>query len=326
MNIENLDEMEKLILENGCLDKEDDRRDERDYQLASIMPEAAIPEAFMCEDLSPVNHQIYPSCTSEAAIKGTKEQQEKVSNLSEGFNYRNTKKLSGLYNIGGDYIYRTLQAVCEFGVCENHLFPKPNRSMSWRDYVKLTPSEEAFRNAEKYKGETYWSMDKGSEHFRGSLSVFKTPIIFAMGWYRSYRDCKGVLPLPKDWFANHCVAAVGYDKNDLIVKNSYGVDWGDKGYFKIPFKDWDQHKIYHPYIVLDINKPNNKKMKLYGLIVNGVKTDQFAFANNVYHKINSVPMLEELHDAGVLDKESVEWKEKIEGIIGSEWGALKGDK
>ena len=277
----------------GCLDELTDKRDDRDYLLSSIMPgEVKIPKEFLVKNLSRVSHQIYPSCTSNAAVKGTKEQQERVV-LSAGFNYRNTKKLSGLYDIGGDYIFQTLKAICKFGVCEEDYFPKPSRDVRWQDYVKTVPSDEAFKNAEKYKGKTYWSMNRGAEHFKGALVTFNTPIIFAMKWYRSYSGCKGTLPLPKDWFANHCVAAVGYNEEHLIVKNSYGTNWGDGGYFYIPFKDWDKHCIYHPFVLLDlpkVNKFNSKTMfikqendfKVYAVIGNKkihINTDGQTFAN-----------------------------------------------
>ena len=35
----------------------------------------------------------------------------------------------------------------------------------------------------------------------------------------------------------HAIAIVGYDnqKRHLIVKNSFGTGWGDKGYFYMPY-------------------------------------------------------------------------------------------
>ena len=36
---------------------------------------------------------------------------------------------------------------------------------------------------------------------------------------------------------NHGVLAVGYAKEYIIVKNSWGAAWGDKGYIKIAHRD-----------------------------------------------------------------------------------------
>jgi cathepsin L len=33
---------------------------------------------------------------------------------------------------------------------------------------------------------------------------------------------------------NHAVLAIGYDKNSILVQNSWGEGWGDKGRFRLP--------------------------------------------------------------------------------------------
>lgn len=37
----------------------------------------------------------------------------------------------------------------------------------------------------------------------------------------------------------HAVAAVGYNKQGLIIKNSWGVDWGGAGFATVPTTDFD---------------------------------------------------------------------------------------
>ena len=51
----------------------------------------------------------------------------------------------------------------------------------------------------------------------------------------------GILKLPgkkEKMMGGHAVAAVGYNtaKKALLVRNSWGPDWGLKGYFWMPFK------------------------------------------------------------------------------------------
>ena len=140
-------------------------------------------------------------------------------------------------------------------MCLQELFPDVYPpSGKWIDYVKKEPSEDAYKDAEKYKGKTYWSMDLGLDNFKGALAVYKSPVLFVMKWYSSYNGCKGILPLPDRYVGNHAVACVGFDKECLIIKNSHGIGWGDKGYFYIPFEDFDKHTIYHPYVLLDLDK------------------------------------------------------------------------
>jgi len=69
---------------------------------------------------------------------------------------------------------------------------------------------------------------------------------------------------------------------------------------------------------------NNNKMKLIG---NNKTKNQFAVGNDgVKHKLSNLAMLEDLHNAGMVDKNSVEWKDEIDGIIGREWGSLCSDR
>jgi C1A family cysteine protease len=49
----------------------------------------------------------------------------------------------------------------------------------------------------------------------------------------------GVMPMPTgNAIGGHAVVAVGYDdaKEMLIVRNSWGSSFGDKGYFYMPYK------------------------------------------------------------------------------------------
>jgi len=39
----------------------------------------------------------------------------------------------------------------------------------------------------------------------------------------------------------HAMTIVGYNKDSFIVRNSWGVEWGDMGYTYYPFTDWGMH-------------------------------------------------------------------------------------
>ncbi len=38
--------------------------------------------------------------------------------------------------------------------------------------------------------------------------------------------------------SGHAVAIVGYNENGFIVQNSWGQDWGEKGFAHLPYEDW----------------------------------------------------------------------------------------
>ena len=244
---------------NNCLDRIEDKLDPRQYMLASIQGEAEkTPDEFMdlMKEMSEVGRQIYGTCTAWANTKGIKEFQEKKK-LSQYFTYVMSKKISQIYNIEGEYIVNSLKATCDYGVPEERFMPdvKP-ASGRWIDYVKKQPSEEAFLEAKKNKGETYWHVNMGEINFRNAIFQNRTPTIFALKWYDSYNRCPqdGVLPAPDRLVGYHAVCGVGWDKDGLWVKNSFGERWGNKGYFKILFSKWNVVEPYACYVLLD--KPN----------------------------------------------------------------------
>ena len=39
----------------------------------------------------------------------------------------------------------------------------------------------------------------------------------------------------------HCVSFVGYNETAFIYRNSWGDEYGDKGYWYYPYSDWGSH-------------------------------------------------------------------------------------
>ena len=252
----------------GCLDRKSDKPDPRNFKFRSIKTAEVIPATFMdmyykLLEVSGTNNdcQFYGDCTSYGGEIPKRYQEEKV--LSRHFLYNAIKKISGRYDTEGDYLINAMKALCKMGVCEEAYFPTVP-AVSWLKYVMQEPSEDAKANALIHKGRTYWELDRNDfEEFKRAMSVFKTPLNFAMEWNVSYYNCpaSGHLPLPTgEWVGGHSLAVVGFDGVGIWGKNSHGKSWGKNGYFFIPYEDWTKHSIATAFVLLDLNKNMIYKM------------------------------------------------------------------
>ena len=70
------------------------------------------------------------------------------------------------------------------------------------------------------------------------------PFVFGFGVYESFETKEvaetGIMPIPKKnekLLGGHAIMAVGYndEKEHFIIRNSWGIDWGDRGYFYMPY-------------------------------------------------------------------------------------------
>jgi C1A family cysteine protease len=71
------------------------------------------------------------------------------------------------------------------------------------------------------------------------------PFVFGFTVYTSFESEEvahtGIVPMPSEGeqaLGGHAVVAVGYNdaSKRFIVRNSWGVQWGQKGYFEIPYE------------------------------------------------------------------------------------------
>lgn len=127
-------------------------------------------------------------------------------------------------------------ALSQYGVCPESMWPYTNNDMT------VKPSDDCYKSA---------ANNKIKDNFRiVSLDQMKDclangyPFIMGIDVYDSFESeqvaqtGKVPLPLPSESCqGGHEITCVGFDdKNSwLICRNSWGADWGDKGYFYLPY-------------------------------------------------------------------------------------------
>lgn len=193
------------------------------------------------------------SCTAQAIVAAYEillkhEYPSDFAELSPLFVYYNTRMEDGTINEDtGAYLRDALKALGRYGVCTEEAWPyDPKR-------FNLKPSAEAYRNANKYRIKDYRRLTS-IDNILDSLSN-NHPVVAGIMVYSSFEQItkeSTVLSMPDNLekeLGAHAILLVGYDLNrkQLLAQNSFGSNWGEKGYFWIPF-DYMQQELTDAWI------------------------------------------------------------------------------
>jgi C1A family cysteine protease len=106
------------------------------------------------------------------------------------------------------------------------------------------PPPKAYQDAKLDRALQYQRVVQSLQQMQGCLAS-GFPFVFGFTVYQSFESAAmartGKMPMPapgEKKLGGHAVMAVGYDtaQRVMIVRNSWGQNWGDKGYFYMPFE------------------------------------------------------------------------------------------
>lgn len=182
------------------------------------------------------------SCTGQSIV-GALEMIErrdgngKYTDLSRLFVYYNERVLINTVNEdSGAYIRDGIKVISKIGVCVETLHPYIEKNF------KKKPTKKAFKDASSRLFNSYERITEFKDQLRCLADGY--PFVFGMTVYDSFMSDEvaktGIVPMPKSkekTQGGHAVLAVGYDNKTkrVIVRNSWGTEWGDKGYFYLPY-------------------------------------------------------------------------------------------
>jgi C1A family cysteine protease len=201
------------------------------------------------------------SCTANAGT-GVVEYFEnrafgKYLDASRLFLYKVSRNFARLLGDSGAFLRNTMGALVLFGVPPEEYWPYTDRTPDF----DREPTAFCYSFASNYKGIKYFRHDDPSlpkEEVLGSVRksiVAGIPSMFGFTVFSSINQAgtKGNIPFPgihDRILGGHAIVAVGYNdsiiiKNSisgistqgaLLIRNSWGESWGDKGYGWLPYE------------------------------------------------------------------------------------------
>lgn len=216
--------------------------DERDYMFSfSTITSTTLPISVDLRSKCPAvyNQGQEGSCTANAGVAArVMLLQNQNLLLSRAFLYYEERNLEGTTrNDSGASLRDLCRALNIYGVCEETYMPYGPSTLY------TSPSSVALSNAIKYKIKTYQRLTSLND-IKTYLANHQQPVVIGMEVYESMESQTvsqtGILPMPSNYeelLGGHAVLVVGYNdtKQMLTVRNSWGANWGDKGYFYMPY-------------------------------------------------------------------------------------------
>jgi len=238
-----------------------DKLDARDYkyQLTTKTSPNNIDLRPYC---SPIENQgSLGSCTGQAiagAIELLNKRNGNYRDISRLFIYYYERLILGTVNYdSGAYIRDGIKATNHYGVSLERYWPYDIRKF------RQQPITEAKNDALNRKVTRY---EKVAD-FNGCIDALTNgyPVIIGFHVYTSFMSNTvtrtGNMPYPntkrEKLLGGHAVLLVGYDKTKkvFIVRNSWGTNWGAKGYFYMPFNVINPTMSSDYWIIKSVNNP-----------------------------------------------------------------------
>jgi C1A family cysteine protease len=171
----------------------------------------------------------------------SKEEKGRVSDFppSRLYIYYNTRAVENepLNEDTGITLRGGCKSLSKYSACNETIWPYVIANFAKR------PPLAAYKDALVHKTIRYESVLQNLTSLKQCLSE-GYPVVFGFRVYTSFMSedvaKTGIVPLPKKgekMEGGHAVVCCGYDsdKSMFICQNSWGEDWGDKGYFYMPF-------------------------------------------------------------------------------------------
>ncbi len=223
--------------------------DKRDHLVKATVPIKSSGYVDLTADNTGIKDQgVLGSCTAFASIAAMEFLHKKFGDskvddmFSEKFTYYATRVnvMNWAPTDSGAYVRDAVKSLVKFGTCLEN-------TCKYDGDCKTAPSPQAYAEAMQYQALAYARFDEGNTAAERQtlIAALKAnldaglPIICGMTCYSNiWSAVKGVIPKSNGQvIGGHAILIVGYDDSKQLFKfkNSWGTQWGDKGYGYLPY-------------------------------------------------------------------------------------------
>lgn len=196
-----------------------------------------LPSIYDQEDLG--------SCTANALCAAYHYMDDSWAGSRLYLYYNERKHDNDIPDDAGSTITESVKAAEQYGLCNETTWPY--------DISKFTicPTKQCYTEGEEHKVCKAHKLQQDLNSLKHCLAG-GSPFIFGIDIYDSFESDEvsktGIVPMPASGENNlggHAVCCIGYDdsKKAFLVRNSWGVSWGDEGHFWLPY-DFVDSKVY----------------------------------------------------------------------------------
>lgn len=193
--------------------------------------------------------------------------------ISTGFIYGNRKHCR--YKGKGMHIREALASIKKDGA---PLYEKCPNLNNLEVPTVINKVEDVYSNllehSQPYRIKSYFRISK--KDLKNFLYTKKNFAIASIKWYNSYKIKNSVISFnTNDGFSYHAITIVGWCEKGWIIANSWGANWGNNGFFILPY-DYDFSELWGT-----IDEPNNDIKKKFN--------NKFSKKiNNILNKIKNI--------------------------------------
>lgn len=221
-----------------------------DSQAAGFQTMASLPAAV---DLRPQFQPVYNqgmtnACVGFSTVGGLGEYFARKRGWAMRFSPRYLwnlgRKMEGSVDQNvGMYLEDAIKVIDNLGMLPEQSYPFLSTNPEEPAFAQVLtqlPSNAQIEQAKKFRISQGWERISSVHAMKKALSEGK-PVVFAMMIFSNINEgVNGVIPMPgpqDEPLGGHAIVAVGYDnvRRHFIIRNSWGAEWGDKGYGYLPY-------------------------------------------------------------------------------------------